>query len=216
LKAMHDVSDEALCERWVENPYFCSAARSSSSTRRPHRGAARRGFGRQLRVARRPSTSDRRLEPPTDRYFTVDLLVSAPTMKPPPAASDRRRRFVEANKHMSRPTASRVQRRYSSALTPTFLSRVHGGIETSQDRDEFVPYLEFPQIRQGHPKQSRRRENQNPQREHRIDGKSVNREQWRPYDEILFRGRPSRRKLANPPSRQSPTQPSLGALIAMD
>src|SRR5580698_3192007 len=55
LKAMHDLSDEALCERWVENPYFCSAARSSSSTRRPHRGAARRGFGRQLRVARRPS-----------------------------------------------------------------------------------------------------------------------------------------------------------------
>jgi hypothetical protein len=89
-------------------------------------------------------------------------------------------------------------------------------IETTQDRDEFVPHLEFPQIRQGHPKQSRRREDQNPQREHRIDGKSVNREQWRPYDEILFRGRPSRRKLANPPSRQSPTQPSLGALIAMD
>jgi IS5 family transposase len=22
LKHMHDVSDEALCERWVENPYF--------------------------------------------------------------------------------------------------------------------------------------------------------------------------------------------------
>src|SRR5580704_2837359 len=48
-------------------------------------------------------------------------------------------------------------------------------IETSQDGDEFVPYLEFPQIRQGHPKQSRRREDQNPQRERRIDGKSVNR-----------------------------------------
>src|ERR1700722_17259887 len=48
-------------------------------------------------------------------------------------------------------------------------------IETSQDRDEFVPYLEFPQSRQGPPKQSRRREDQNPQRERRIDGKSVNR-----------------------------------------
>ncbi len=22
LKSMHDLSDEALCERWVENPYF--------------------------------------------------------------------------------------------------------------------------------------------------------------------------------------------------
>lgn len=33
LKHTHDLSDEVLCERWVENPYyqfFC--ARSSSST----------------------------------------------------------------------------------------------------------------------------------------------------------------------------------------
>ena len=22
LKHMHDLSDEALCERWIENPYF--------------------------------------------------------------------------------------------------------------------------------------------------------------------------------------------------
>jgi hypothetical protein len=50
-------------------------------------------------------------------------------------------------------------------------------IETSQDRDEFVPYLEFPQICQGHPKQSHRCEDQNPQRERWIDGKSMNREQ---------------------------------------
>src|SRR5215213_5732711 len=41
LKHMRDLSDEVLCERWVENPYdqlFCgeeffSAARSSSATR---------------------------------------------------------------------------------------------------------------------------------------------------------------------------------------
>ena len=32
LKHMHDLSDEVLCERWVENPYYsCSAARSSSA-----------------------------------------------------------------------------------------------------------------------------------------------------------------------------------------
>src|SRR4051812_21344988 len=30
LKHMHDLSDEVLCERWVENPYSsCSAATSS-------------------------------------------------------------------------------------------------------------------------------------------------------------------------------------------
>jgi IS5 family transposase len=41
LKSMHDLSDEALCERWVENHISsCSAARSSSSTRR--RSTARR------------------------------------------------------------------------------------------------------------------------------------------------------------------------------
>jgi hypothetical protein len=62
-------------------------------------------------------------------------------------------------------------------------------IERGQDRDEFVPDLEFPQICQGHPKQGRRGEDQNPQREHRIDGKSMNREQWRSYEEILLRGR---------------------------
>jgi hypothetical protein len=33
LKHMHDLSDEDLCARWVENPYTSSsAARSSSST----------------------------------------------------------------------------------------------------------------------------------------------------------------------------------------
>jgi IS5 family transposase len=36
LKHMHDLSDEALCERWLENPYFkCFAAKSVSSTIRP-------------------------------------------------------------------------------------------------------------------------------------------------------------------------------------
>lgn len=33
LKSMHNLSDESLCERWLENPTTsCSAARSSSST----------------------------------------------------------------------------------------------------------------------------------------------------------------------------------------
>jgi IS5 family transposase len=36
LKCTHDLSDEVLCVRWVENPYYqftsSSAARSSSST----------------------------------------------------------------------------------------------------------------------------------------------------------------------------------------
>ena len=33
LKHTHNLSDEALCERWVENPYYqYFAARSSSST----------------------------------------------------------------------------------------------------------------------------------------------------------------------------------------
>src|SRR5215212_6132006 len=42
LKHMHDLSDEVLCERWVENPYyqlfcgeeFCSAASSATSLAR--------------------------------------------------------------------------------------------------------------------------------------------------------------------------------------
>jgi transposase, IS5 family len=35
LKHMHDLSDEALCDRWIENPYYrSSVARSSSSTSR--------------------------------------------------------------------------------------------------------------------------------------------------------------------------------------
>lgn len=33
LKSMHNLSDEGLCERWLENPIIsCCAARSSSST----------------------------------------------------------------------------------------------------------------------------------------------------------------------------------------
>ncbi|WP_247822327.1 transposase [Bradyrhizobium sp. 187] len=33
LKHTYDLSDEVLCERWAENPYYhTSAARSSSST----------------------------------------------------------------------------------------------------------------------------------------------------------------------------------------
>jgi IS5 family transposase len=33
LKHMHDLSDKALCERWVENPFFqFFCGRSSSST----------------------------------------------------------------------------------------------------------------------------------------------------------------------------------------
>jgi transposase, IS5 family len=32
LKHMHDLSNEVLCERWIENPYYqLSAAKSSSS-----------------------------------------------------------------------------------------------------------------------------------------------------------------------------------------
>src|ERR1700722_14206975 len=70
-------------------------------------------------------------------------------------------------------------------------------IETGQDRDEFVPDLEFPQIRQGHPKQGRRGERQDPQRERGIDRKSINHEQGRSYEEILLRGRfPGGRKLS--------------------
>jgi IS5 family transposase len=26
LKHMHDLSDEALCDRWVENPYYCPSS----------------------------------------------------------------------------------------------------------------------------------------------------------------------------------------------
>jgi IS5 family transposase len=30
LKHMHNLSDEDLCARWLENPYYCSAVRRSS------------------------------------------------------------------------------------------------------------------------------------------------------------------------------------------
>ena len=42
------------------------------------------------------------------------------------------------------------------------------------------PDLEFPQIRQRHPKQGNRGQGQNPQREHRVDGNAMDREQITP------------------------------------
>jgi hypothetical protein len=52
-----------------------------------------------------------------------------------------------------------------------------GDKEPGQDRDELVSDFEFPQIRQRHPKQGHRGQGQNPQREHRVDGNAMDREQ---------------------------------------
>src|ERR1700722_5187487 len=88
-------------------------------------------------------------------------------------------------------------------------------IKTGQDRDEFVPDLECPQIRQGNPKQGRRGEHQDPERERGMDRKSINHGQGRSYEGSLPRGRfPSRRNpatlgRANTESNRDPARSSL-------
>ena len=89
-------------------------------------------------------------------------------------------------------------------------------IETGQDSDEFVPDLEFPQIRQGNPKQGRRGEDQDPERERGMDRKSINHGQGRSYEEILLRGRFRAGENSAPSARQYPIHPTLAALAARD
>ena len=69
LKHMHDLSDEGLCDRWLENPYyqlFCGEEFFRHSPAGAS-GWARKGWSRSSRRAWRWRRAPRRRSPPTLR-----------------------------------------------------------------------------------------------------------------------------------------------------
>lgn len=73
LKHMHDLSDEALCDRWVENPYFqyfCGATGNAQSSAVPCIQAAAPGISAKgVRASAPASISNTRQAGSSDNRF---------------------------------------------------------------------------------------------------------------------------------------------------